>query len=186
MNGKRHGNWIGREGRLEWFLRSPNLNPCDLLHLAKIIIHGLPSHAPVELQPLDVRVFSPFKSKLRSEFEQALLGYNAKKFEVFAFAELVTRSYDTALSRSKIVSGFSKTGLWCINKKCVDHTVVANITLTAPFSPDYKNLTQTMDLASRVCEVQPKYSNQTTRMLDYRALQQSFRKMSVLCLLVEM
>ena len=147
-----------------------------MLHDAKIVIQGLPSHASHELQPLDVCVFSAFKSRLRSEFEQALLACNEKKFDVFAIAEIVKRSYDTALTRSNIISGFSKTGLWCIKRKGVDSSVVKNITLTAPVSSSYKNLTHPMNLVSGVHELQPKHFRQTARMLDYRALIQSFRK----------
>lgn len=103
-----------------------------MLQQANIVVQGLPAHASHELQPLDVSVFAAFKSKIRSGFDHALIGYGTKRFDVFAAAELLKNAYDCTVNRTNIISGFEKTGLWSNQKRGVDPSVVSNITITAP------------------------------------------------------
>lgn len=100
-----------------------------------IIVVGLPSHTSHVLQPLDVTVFGPFKNSLRSELQRIRLVTRGRPLGVFQIAEAIRKAYDSSETRTNIISGFQKTGLWNTMRRTVDVNAIATIHLSSPHSP---------------------------------------------------
>ena len=76
----------------------------------RVVVVALPSHTSHRLQPLDVEVFGPFKSKLSSLVRTASM--HTKKINVFAAAACITEAYGHAFTSHNIMNAFEKTGVW--------------------------------------------------------------------------
>ena len=71
---------------------------------------ALPSHSSHVLQPLDVTVFSPFKSVIQSELHS--VSRHTRCIDVFTAASVIKAAYNSAITSRNIVRGFGATGLW--------------------------------------------------------------------------
>jgi len=74
-----------------------------------IIVIALPAHTSHILPPLDVSIFSSYKSFLQREVHA--FSQNKKVFNAFDITCCINTSYTAALNLSKIVRGFVRTGL---------------------------------------------------------------------------
>ena len=75
----------------------------------------LPTHTSHKLQPLDVSVFSPFKTYFKYERAAWMAKYPGIEIKRAELAELGSKSLQKALSSSNIIGGFKRTGIWPIN-----------------------------------------------------------------------
>lgn len=89
-----------------------------------IILCRLPSHTSHKLQPLDVAVFGALKTYYRDLVEGLYRG-GAGTVGKQHFTQLYSQARDRALSRSNILAGWNKAGLFLFNPNRVLDTVPA-------------------------------------------------------------
>jgi len=80
-----------------------------------ILLYALPAHTSHFLQPLDVSVFQHFKRELDNEidhFQKSSL-MMAEKSNIVGIA---SRALDRSVTRSRIVDGFEKTGIYPLSR----------------------------------------------------------------------
>ena len=81
-----------------------------------IVIVTLPPHTTAKLQPLDVSVFGPFKSYLRSlQNDFHLMNPNTHITE-HMLPDFACKAWIRACTPTNILAGFSATGIWPINR----------------------------------------------------------------------
>ena len=93
----------------------------NALRESGIIVVALPSHTSHVLQPLDVSVFSSFKSFLQQEIHK--LSRAKKVLNVFDIAVALFFSYFQCLTPRNICNGFVRTGIW--NPRTLDVDITA-------------------------------------------------------------
>lgn len=81
-----------------------------------IIYLSLPPHTSHKLQPLDVSVFGPFKSKLKTAFNDWHIRNIGKTISIYNIAELSKSAFLESFTPKNITSGFSKPGIWPFNR----------------------------------------------------------------------
>ena len=82
----------------------------QLLIENNIIVIALPAYTSHVLQPLDVSVFSSYKSNLQKEIHEA--SRSKKVVDAFDIAHCINVSYSASLTAGNIMSGFTRTGIW--------------------------------------------------------------------------
>ncbi|KAH9291763.1 hypothetical protein KI387_043047 [Taxus chinensis] len=75
----------------------------------------LPAHTSHKLQPLDVSVFSPFKTYFRAERSKWMAENKCADVKRSDIAELASRALKKAQTPSNIIAGFKRTGIWPLN-----------------------------------------------------------------------
>lgn len=86
----------------------------ETLNLAKqhgVTILTLPPHTSNRLQPLDVSVFSPFKTYYNSAIDSWMMRNPGTPITIFQIAECVGYAFDKAMTPENIKSGFKKCGI---------------------------------------------------------------------------
>jgi hypothetical protein len=73
-----------------------------------VIAYALPAHTSGKPQPLDVSIFSPFKSKLNDCIHSIAMTNSAMTYDVFDFCKLVTEAYKQVFTEANIKSAFRK------------------------------------------------------------------------------
>lgn len=81
-----------------------------------IIYLSFPPHTSHRLQPLDVGVFGPFKSKLKTAFNNWHIMNPGKALSIYNIPKLVKIAYFESFSAKNITSGFSAPGIWPLNE----------------------------------------------------------------------
>lgn len=81
-----------------------------------IIYLSLPPHTSHKLQPLDVSVFGPFKSKLKIALNDWHIRNIGKTLSIYNIAELSKSAFLESFTPKNITSGFSKPGIWPFNR----------------------------------------------------------------------
>ncbi|CAK1597348.1 unnamed protein product [Parnassius mnemosyne] len=81
-----------------------------------IVYLSLPPHTSHKLQPLDVSVFGPFKSKLKIAFNDWHIRNVGKTLSIYNIAELTKSAFLESFTPRNITSGFSKPGIWPFNR----------------------------------------------------------------------
>ncbi|XP_034828899.1 uncharacterized protein [Maniola hyperantus] len=103
-----------------------------------IVYLSLPPHTSHKLQPLDVSVFGPFKGKLKIAFNDWHIQNVGKTLTIYNIAELSKLAYLESFTPKNIIGGFSKPGIWPINKLVFGDDDFAPIDI---FSTGYHDLT---------------------------------------------
>lgn len=103
-----------------------------------IVYLSLPPHTSHKLQPLDVGVFGPFKGKLKIAFNDWHIQNVGKTLTIYNIAELSKLAYLETFTPKNIIGGFSKPGIWPINKLVFGDDDFAPIDI---FSTGYHDLT---------------------------------------------
>ncbi|KAJ3658053.1 hypothetical protein Zmor_009819 [Zophobas morio] len=95
-----------------------------------LILLTFPPHTTRRLQPLDVSVFGPFKSRLRAAFKTWISKYPGKAITIYDVANLSAPAFNEAFNRQNILSGFLKTGCFPLNKNVFpnDDVVASEVT----------------------------------------------------------
>lgn len=82
-----------------------------------IVLLSLPPHCTHRMQPLDVAIFSPFKSSMRNAMKHHI--ESSKRLtavNVQSLPFLSTAPFNHAFSRSNIISAFNSAGIWPLDK----------------------------------------------------------------------
>lgn len=81
-----------------------------------IIYLSFPPHTSHRLQPLDVGVFGPFKSKLKTAFNNWHIMNPGKAVSIYNIPKLVKIAYFESFTAKNITSGFRAPGIWPLNE----------------------------------------------------------------------
>lgn len=86
----------------------------EALDLAKengVTILTLHPHTSAKLQPLDVGIYSPFKTYYNSAMESWMLKNPGKPVTIYDLAELIGTAFTRAMTPTNIINSFKKTGI---------------------------------------------------------------------------
>ncbi|XP_050307484.1 uncharacterized protein LOC126744168 [Anthonomus grandis grandis] len=78
--------------------------------------HGI-VHTSHRLQPLDVAVYSPFKTKCPVSMNEWMISNPGKTVTVKHIPKIIKQPFLQAFSPQNITSGFSKPGIWPVNSQ---------------------------------------------------------------------
>ncbi|KAG0722825.1 Jerky -like [Chionoecetes opilio] len=81
-----------------------------------IVIVTLPPHTTAKLQPLDVSVFGPFKSVLRSIQDDFKLSNTHVPITEHMLPEMACKAWDKVCNVTNITNGFRATGIFPVNR----------------------------------------------------------------------
>ncbi|KAJ8935909.1 hypothetical protein NQ318_000001, partial [Aromia moschata] len=93
-----------------------NIEVVTLARANNIILLTFPPHCSHRLQPLDVSVYAPFKTRYRAAMNAWMLSNPGKTVTIYEVAEFAQEAYIAAFSIANIVKGFSKTGIHPFNR----------------------------------------------------------------------
>lgn len=82
-----------------------------------VIMLTFPPHTSHKLQPLDVSVFSSFKSRYNLACHDYLINNPGKIITIYNIAELVGKVYQSSITPVNIISGFKATGIYPFNSE---------------------------------------------------------------------
>ena len=120
-----------------------SLKVINYLHHNNVIVYALPAHTSGKTQPLDVVLFSPFKTYLRDSMDLVVSRDSIDKFDVFDFCSMLRHTYEKSFSRKNIITSFRKSGIWPMNPRQL---------LYAPRPAGRENLEEVMDV-DRMCRL---------------------------------
>lgn len=80
-----------------------------------IVILTFPPHCSHRLRPLDVGVYSPFKTRYRIAMNEWMLTNAGTTVTIYHIAQFVNNAYLAAFSPHNITQGFYKTGIYPLN-----------------------------------------------------------------------
>jgi len=92
-----------------------NLRVVQFTRENSIIIVTFPPHCSHKLQPLDVAVYGPFKTRYRIAMNEWMLSNPGKTVTIYQVGQFVKDAYLTAFSPQNITQGFIKTGIYPLN-----------------------------------------------------------------------
>lgn len=107
-----------------------------------IVYLSLPPHTSHKLQPLDVGVFGPFKSKLKIAFNDWHVRNVGKTLSIYNIAGLTKSAFLESFTPKNITSGFSKPGICPLNRLAFGDDDFAPIEIYAASSQDARENTQ--------------------------------------------
>ena len=76
----------------------------------RVVVLAMPAHSSHRLQPLDVSVFSAYKSYMQREIHK--YSRSKKVLDVFDVSICIRDAYSASHTTGNIVSGFRKSGIW--------------------------------------------------------------------------
>lgn len=81
-----------------------------------IVLLSLPPHSTHRMQPLDICVYGPFKSRCKVAFNDYISTNPGKAVRIQDIARLTTDAYLQSFCPNNIVKGFNRSGIWPINR----------------------------------------------------------------------
>lgn len=89
-----------------------------------------PPHTSHRLQPLDVAVYGPFKTRYNQACDEFMTTHPGKPITIYNIAELSQKAFVQAFSKSNIMKGFERTGIWPLNRNVFtdDDFLMASVT----------------------------------------------------------
>lgn len=81
-----------------------------------IVLLSLPPHSTHKMQPLDICVYGPFKSRCKFAFNDYISTNPGKTIKISDIAGLTADAYLQSFNPSNIIKGFSRSGIWPINR----------------------------------------------------------------------
>ncbi|XP_023218187.1 uncharacterized protein LOC111632236 [Centruroides sculpturatus] len=82
-----------------------------------IVLLTLPPHTSQRLQPLDVAIYGPLKSRYNVAANNWMINHPGKPMTIYDVPALVSEAFDASLTRNNILSGFAKTGIYPFNSE---------------------------------------------------------------------
>ncbi|XP_023311994.1 uncharacterized protein LOC111692299 [Anoplophora glabripennis] len=89
-----------------------------------------PPHSSHRLQPLDVAVYGPLKTRYNQACDDFLASNPGKPITIYNIAELSQKAFVQAFSKNNIMKGFERTGIWPLNRNIFsdDEFLMASVT----------------------------------------------------------
>lgn len=97
-----------------------NLRVVEFARQNSVVIVTFPPHCSHKLQPLDVTVYGPFKTRYRIAMNEWMLSNPGKTVSIYQVGQFVKDAYFSAFSPQNISSGFIKTGIYPLNSNVFD------------------------------------------------------------------
>ncbi|KAJ8977205.1 hypothetical protein NQ317_011216 [Molorchus minor] len=72
-------------------------------------------HCTHKMQPLDVGIYGPFKSRCKTAFNDYILSNPGKAITIYDIAQLTANPYLLSFTPLNITNAFRKCGIWAIN-----------------------------------------------------------------------
>lgn len=94
-----------------------NLRVVELARNNFIKILTFPPHCTRRLQPLDVTVYGPFKTRYRIAMNEWMLSNPGKTVTIYQVAKFTRDAYLAAFNMTNVTQGFLKTGIYPLNSK---------------------------------------------------------------------
>ena len=85
-------------------------NTLSLFRQNRVIVVALPAHSSHRLQPLDVSVFSAYKSYMEAEMHQASSVRSV--LSAFEIGSIISNAFGKCMTISNMRSGFMRCGIW--------------------------------------------------------------------------
>ncbi|CAK1582747.1 unnamed protein product [Parnassius mnemosyne] len=92
-----------------------NLRVVEFARQNSIIIVTFPPHCSHKLQPLDVTVYGPFKTRYRIAMNEWMLSNPGKTVTIYQVGQFVKEAYLAGFTPHNITQGFLKTGIYPLN-----------------------------------------------------------------------
>ncbi|XP_018577883.1 uncharacterized protein LOC108916159 [Anoplophora glabripennis] len=80
-----------------------------------IVLLSLPPHSTYRMQPLDICIYGPFKSRCKVAFNDYMGTNPGKAVRIQDIARLTADAYLQSFCPNNIVKGFKRSGIWPIN-----------------------------------------------------------------------
>ncbi|XP_018357454.1 PREDICTED: uncharacterized protein LOC108757511 [Trachymyrmex cornetzi] len=105
-----------------------NVSVIEFARKNHIIILTFPPHCSHRLQPLDVAVFAPFKSRYKIVMNEWMLSNPGVTVTIYHVGQFVKEAFLTSFTPHNLTQGFAKTGIYPLN---------SNIFSNEDFLPSY-------------------------------------------------
>ncbi|XP_077529007.1 uncharacterized protein LOC144141305 [Haemaphysalis longicornis] len=135
-----------------------SINTINKAKESGVILLTFPPHCSHRLQPLDVSVYGPFKSRYNAACNDWLINNPGKTISIHNVAQLVGSAYVLTVTQKNIISGFQKTGIWPFNSEpfTSDDYMMSSVTdrpemsVSGEVSRQTATITEKTDSASRL------------------------------------
>ena len=98
-----------------------SLRTLELFSSNNIEVYALPAHSSGKTQPLDVVLFSCYKSNLNNLLDTVSNVGNSKVLDEFDYCSLMKEAYYKTFTRENIKSSFLRSGVWPCNPERLMH-----------------------------------------------------------------
>lgn len=79
-----------------------------------VFLITFPPHSSHRLQPLDVSVYGPLKTRYNQTCAEYMTSNAGKPITIYNIAELSAKAYIEAFNKANLIKGFEKTGIWSL------------------------------------------------------------------------
>ena len=100
-----------------------------------VVVFTLPPNTTHITQPLDKGVFGPLKAAWRETCHSFLVSNPGRRITKYDFSRLFSEAWMKAMTPKNIVSGFSITGIYPLNRSAIDTVEKSPIKTRFPFIP---------------------------------------------------
>ncbi|XP_072401124.1 uncharacterized protein [Diabrotica undecimpunctata] len=97
-----------------------------------IVMLSFPPHCTHRMQPLDIGVYSPFKARCKSSFNDFILSNPGKAITIYDIASLTAQPYLLSFTPVNITKAFEKAGIWPVNSLNFDDSDFAGVLTYGP------------------------------------------------------
>lgn len=97
-----------------------SLNVVNYAKTNNVVLLTFPPHTSHRLQPLDVALYGPFKTYFKSAQNEWMLSNAGKTLDIYNIASLSNKAYINAFNQKNIISGFSSTGIYPLDRNIFD------------------------------------------------------------------
>ncbi|CAK1587284.1 unnamed protein product [Parnassius mnemosyne] len=116
-----------------------NLRVVEFARQNSIIIVTFPPHCSHKLQPLDVTVYGPFKTRYRIAMNEWMLSNPGKTVTIYQVGQFVKEAYLAGFTPHNITQGFLKTGIYPLNSNIFNEEEFLSSYVTDRSDPSQSN-----------------------------------------------
>ena len=97
-----------------------SLKSLQLFKDSGIVLVTLPAHCSHRLQPLDISVYSPFKSAYNLTAQDWMINNPGTRMTIYDIGGLIGKTFPREFTQTNILSGFKKAETYPFNHDCFD------------------------------------------------------------------